>query len=88
MISSHNNIKSNLDTINTLLGYNSTVPSDSPTIKNALLSNQRQIRELVAQVTIATLSESTHAVITYLKTGNNSEILNHILVQLQMKLLL
>ena len=64
MISSHNNIKSNLDTINTLLGYNSTVPSDFPTIKNALLSNQRQIRELVTQVTIAALSESTQACIT------------------------
>ena len=78
MMASHNNIKKNLDIINTLLGYNSSVPSDFPTIKNALLSNQRQIKDLFTQVTMAALSESTQAIISYLKTKNRSEILNHI----------
>ena len=83
MMRSHSNIKRNLDIINNLLGYNSTIPFDVPTIKNALLSNQQQIRELVKQVTIAALSESTQAVKTYLITGNSSKILNHIQGQLK-----
>ena len=58
MMASHNNIKKNLDIINTLFDCNNTVPSDFPTIKNALLSNQHQIRgfQLCPQGDIASMS--------------------------------
>ena len=75
----YKNIKLNLDIINRNIGPNSVIPTDFPTVKNAILNNERQIRALVTQVTTAALMRpSSQRLLSALKNGNTSEIINQL----------
>ena len=72
------NIEGNLNIINTELGDNSIIHSDFTTVKKAMMSNQRQIRDLLTHVAAAALREWNHPNLDRMVYDNKSEIIKRV----------